>query len=233
MNNKRVMLKLSGEALSLTEGGYNDDEIIRIAKQVKAAIENSVQVGIVIGGGNYWRGKNAKGIDRTKADSIGMLATVMNCIYVSEIFRLQGIKTAVLSAFPVGTFTQEFSKDLAVSYMKDDTVVFLAGGTGHPYFSTDTGIVLRALELDVDIVLMAKNIDGVYDCDPLVYKDAKKIDKLSLTEMVEKGYEVIDLTASSLAKAYNMPIAIFSLKEEGSITAAMNGDIHGTIITAE
>ena len=176
---KRVILKLSGEALSGSKGqGYDDELIEDIARQVKAIIEKGIDVGVVIGGGNYWRGRSNNNIDRTKADQIGMLATIMNCIYVSEIFRSCGIMTSILTPFECGSMTKLFSKDRANKYFSKGMVVFFAGGTGHPYFSTDTGIVLRAIELDADAILLAKAIDGVYDSDPKVNSEAKRYDSI-------------------------------------------------------
>lgn len=233
MNNRRVMLKLSGEALASPNGGYDEDEIKRIALQVKEAVDDGTQVGIVIGGGNYWRGRSSKNIDRTKADSIGMLATVMNCLFVSEIFRSCGMRTAIMTPFTCGSMTQLFSKDKTNSYFEKGYVIFFAGGTGHPYFSTDTGIVLRAVELEADAVLLAKNIDGIYDSDPKVNPNAKKYDTISLKEVVDKQLKAIDFTAAAMALEYKMPFMVFDLKEEGAITAAMNGHVNGTIVTAD
>lgn len=232
MKNRRVMLKLSGEALSIPNGGgYNEEEVKKVAKQVKAAVDDGVQIGIVIGGGNYWRGRSSKNIDRTKADQIGMLATIMNCIYVSEIFRSEGMKTAIFSPFACGTMTELFSKDKCNEYFEKGYVLFFGGGTGHPYFSTDTGIVLRAIELDADMILLAKSIDGVYDDDPAKNPNAKKYDTISIDEVIAKKLQVVDLTASAMCAENKMPLAIFDLKEEGSITAAMKGDVHGTVVT--
>lgn len=185
-NIKRVILKLSGEALAKKEGGYNDELIENIANQVKTIVNKGTDVGVVIGGGNYWRGRSNDNIDRTKADQIGMLATIMNCIYVSEIFRSQGLKTNILTPFECGSMTKLFSKDRANKYFEKGMVVFFAGGTGHPYFSTDTGIVLRAIELDADAILLAKAIDGIYDSDPKLNPEAKKYDTISINEVVEK-----------------------------------------------
>ena len=194
-NIKRVILKLSGEALAKKEGGYNDELIENIANQVKTIVNKGTDVGVVIGGGNYWRGRSNDNIDRTKADQIGMLATIMNCIYVSEIFRSQGLKTNILTPFECGSMTKLFSKDRANKYFEKGMVVFFAGGTGHPYFSTDTGIVLRAIELDADAILLAKAIDGIYDSDPKLNPEAKKYDTISINEVVEKKLGVIDMTA--------------------------------------
>jgi uridylate kinase len=163
----RVLLKLSGEALAGEQKtGFDEATCVNVARQVKTLVENGTQVSIVIGGGNFWRGRSSGNIDRTKADQIGMLATVMNCIYVSEIFRSVGIETKIYTPFSCGSMTKLFSKDDALAHMKNGGVAFFAGGTGHPFFSTDTATVLRAIELDCDIILMARAVDGVYDCDP-------------------------------------------------------------------
>ena len=231
MQNKRVMLKLSGEALAKPEGGYNEDKVRDIAKQLKPSLAKGTDIGIVIGGGNYWRGRSSEAIDRTKADQIGMLATVMNCIYVSEIFRSKGIDTAVFSAFACGDMAEVFSKDRVNERFAQGKVVFFGGGTGHPYFSTDTGIVLRAVEMDVDIILLAKSIDGVYTADPKLDPDAKKYDKLTIKEVIDKRLAVVDLTASVMCLENKMPLAVFDLNEENSIKNALEGKINGTVVT--
>ena len=229
---KRVILKLSGEALSgSSKSGYDDALIEDIARQVKEILKKGIDVGVVIGGGNYWRGRSNDNIDRTKADQIGMLATVMNCIYVSEIFRSCGINTNILTPFECGSMTKLFSKDRANKYFEKGMVVFFAGGTGHPYFSTDTGIVLRAIELDVDAILLAKNIDGVYDSDPKINPEARKYDKLSIQEVVDRKLGVIDMTASVMCMENKMPLMIFGLNEKDSILNALSDKFSGTIVT--
>ena len=230
-NIKRVILKLSGEALAKKEGGYNDELIIDIANQVKQTVDKGMDVGVVIGGGNYWRGRSNDNIDRTKADQIGMLATIMNCIYVSELFRSQGLKTAILTPFECGSMTKLFSKDRANKYFGKGMVVFFAGGTGHPYFSTDTGIVLRAIELDADAILLAKAIDGVYDSDPKINPEAKKYDSISINEVVDKKLGVIDMTASVMCMENKMPLMVFGLNEKNSIVNALSGKFNGTMVT--
>lgn len=232
-NIKRVILKLSGEALAKKEGGYNDELIENIANQVKTIVDKGTDVGVVIGGGNYWRGRSNDNIDRTKADQIGMLATIMNCIYVSEIFRSQGLKTNILTPFECGSMTKLFSKDRANKYFEKGMVVFFAGGTGHPYFSTDTGIVLRAIELDADAILLAKAIDGIYDCDPKINPEAKKYDTISINEVVEKKLGVIDMTASVMCMENKMPLMVFGLEEENSIVNALSGKFNGTVVTVD
>lgn len=229
---KRVLLKLSGEALAGDKKTGFDEETVRmVALQVKEVIEQGVQVGIVIGGGNFWRGRTSENIDRTKADQIGMLATIMNCIYVSEIFRSVGMMTNILTPFECGSFTKLFSKDRANKYFEKGMVVFFAGGTGHPYFSTDTGVLLRAIEVDADAILLAKAIDGVYDSDPAKNPNAVRYDEVSIEEVVEKRLQVVDLTASILAMENHMPMYIFSLNEPGSIVKTVKGDFNGTRVT--
>ena len=147
----------------MRELGFDEETVRKVALQVKQLVDDGVEVGIVIGGGNFWRGRTSQTIDRTKADQIGMLATIMNCIYVSEIFRSVGMKTAVMTPFTCGAFTELYSKDKAMAALKEGKIVFFAGGTGHPYFSTDTGTTLRAIEIEADSILLAKSIDGVYD----------------------------------------------------------------------
>ena len=225
---RRVILKLSGEALA-GENRFGFDEAT--ALQAKAAVEEKVELAVVIGGGNFWRGRSSKDIDRTKADQIGMLATVMNAIYVSEIFRACGMKTEIFTPFVCGSMTKLFSKDEAGAALTAGKVVFFAGGTGHPYFSTDTGIVLRAIEMEADEILLAKAVDGVYDSDPAKNPDAKKYDTISIDEVVEKKLGVIDLTASALCADNRVPMAVFGLNGENSIYRALKGEISGTRIT--
>ena len=229
---KRILLKLSGEALAGDrKTGFDEPTVVRVAEQVKRLTDDGIQVGVVIGGGNFWRGRSSDSIDRTKADQIGMLATVMNCIYVSEIFRSAGMMTSILTPFEIGSMTKLFSKDRANKYFGKGQVVIFAGGTGHPYFSTDTGVLLRAIEVDADVILLAKAIDGVYDSDPKSNPDARKYDELSIDEVVEKKLQVIDLTASIMAMENRMPMIVFGLDEENSIVRAARGEKIGTRIT--
>ena len=228
---KRVLLKLSGEALA-GEKRFGFDEAIckKVAAQVKPAYDEGLEIGVVIGGGNFWRGRTSDAIDRPKADQIGMLATVMNAIYVSEIFRNAGMKTEILTPFAVGTMTKMFSKDLANECFAQRKIVFFAGGTGHPYFSTDTGVVLRAIEMEAEMILLAKSIDGVYDSDPAKNPQAKKYDTVTIDEVIEKKLQVVDLTASIMCMEQKMPMAVFGLDEEGSIERALKGQITGTYV---
>ena len=226
---KRILLKLSGEALAgPKKTGFDEATVMEVAKQVKVLVEEGIQVGIVIGGGNFWRGRTSENIDRTKADQIGMLATVMNCIYVSEIFRAAGMNTSVLTPFECGSFTKLFSKDRAVKYLERGTVVFMAGGTGHPYFSTDTATVLRAIEIEAETIFLAKAVDGVYDSDPKVNPDAKKYDEVSIQEVIDQKLAVVDMTASILCMENKMPMLVFGLNEENSIVNTAHGKFTGT-----
>ena len=226
---KRIMLKLSGEALAGEKKTGFDEETVRgVALQVKQLAEEGMEIGIVIGGGNFWRGRSSESIDRTKADQIGMLATVMNCIYVSEIFRSVGMKTSIFTPFICGTFTELFSKDRAEQCFSQGQVVFFAGGTGHPYFSTDTGVVLRAVEVEPEVILLAKSIDGVYDDDPHRNPAAKKYSEVTIDEVIAKNLQVVDMTASILARDNRMPMWVFGLNEENSIVNTVKGTLSGT-----
>ncbi|MCM1088970.1 MAG: UMP kinase [Muribaculaceae bacterium] len=229
---QRVLLKLSGEALAGDKKtGFDEETVKGVALQVKQLVDDGIQMGVVIGGGNFWRGRSSENIDRTKADQIGMLATIMNCIYVSEIFRSVGMRTSILTPFECGSFTKLFSKDRANKYFHKNMVVFFAGGTGHPYFSTDTGVVLRAVEVDADVILLAKAVDGVYDDDPRTNIQAKKYDEVSIDEVIEKNLQVVDMTASILARDNKMPMWVFGLNEKDSIVNALKGPFHGTKVT--
>lgn len=226
---KRILLKLSGEALAgPKKTGFDEATVMEVARQVKTLVNEGIQVGIVIGGGNFWRGRTSENIDRTKADQIGMLATVMNCIYVSEIFRAAGMKTNVLTPFECGSFTKLFSKDRANKYFEKNMVVFMAGGTGHPYFSTDTATVLRAIEIEAETIFLAKAIDGVYDSDPKTNPDAKKYDEVSIDEVIAKNLQVVDMTASILCRDNKMPMLVFGLNEKDSIVNTAHGIFTGT-----
>ncbi len=229
---KRVLLKLSGEALAgEKKTGFDEPTVAGVARQVKQLLDSGIQVGIVIGGGNFWRGRSSENMDRTKADQIGMLATVMNCIYVSEIFRSVGIETEVFTPFVCGAFTELFSKDRAVRALKEGKAVFFAGGTGHPYFSTDTTTVLRAIEIEAEVILLAKSIDGVYDSDPKENPSAKKYDTVSIQEVIDRKLGVVDMTASILCMENRMPMLVFGLNEPDSIINSVSGQFTGTRVT--
>ena len=229
---KRILLKLSGEALAgEKKTGFDEPTVTEVAKQVKELVDKGIEVGVVIGGGNFWRGRTSETIDRTKADQIGMLATVMNCIYVSEIFRSVGMMTQVLTPFECGSFTKLFSKDRANKYFGKGMVVFFAGGIGHPYFSTDTATVLRAIEIEAEGILLAKAIDGVYDSDPKINPSAVKYDEVSIQEVIDKKLAVVDMTASIMCMENKMPMYVFGLGEDNSIVKALSGDFSGTKVT--
>ena len=212
MKMNRILLKLSGEALAGEKHTGFDETVVRdVAKQVKAICEKNIQVSIVIGGGNFWRGRTSDNMDRVKADQIGMLATVMNCIYAADAMRAEGLTTHIMTPFACGSMTELFNKDKAIAYLEAGEVVFFAGGTGHPYFSTDTATVLMAIEVEADVILSAKAIDGVYD----------------------KKLGVIDLAAAVLAMENKMPMMLFGLNDEGSIEKAVTGGFTGTTVTVD
>jgi len=231
---KRVLLKLSGEALAgEKKTGFDEATVTEVAKQVKVLVDEGLEIGVVIGGGNFWRGRSSETIDRTKADQIGMLATVMNCIYVSEIFRSVGMKTEILTPFVCGAFTKLFSKDEANQCFAEGKVTFFAGGTGHPYFSTDTTTVLRAIEIEAETILLAKAVDGVYDSDPKTNPEAKKYDSVHIQEVIDKKLAVVDLTASILCMENKMPMMVFGLNEEKSIIKTARGEFNGTRVIVD
>ena len=229
---KRVLLKLSGEALAGEQKrGFDEATVTEVAKQIKTIVDEGLQVGIVIGGGNFWRGRTSGAMDRSKADQIGMLATIMNCIYVSDICRYVGLKTEVFTPFVCGAFTTLYSKDAVEESFAEGKVVFFAGGTGHPYFSTDTATVLRAVEIGADAILLAKAVDGIYDSDPKVNPDAKKYDEISIDEVVSKKLAAMDLTASIMCMEQKMPMLVFGLDEKDSIVNTVHGKFSGTKVT--
>ena len=229
---KRVLLKLSGEALAgEKKTGFDEATVIEVAKQIKTIAEEGLQIGIVIGGGNFWRGRTSETIDRNKADQIGMLATVMNCIYVSDICRYLGLKTEIFTPFVCGAFTSLYSKDAVEESFAQGKIVFFAGGTGHPYFSTDTATVLRAVEIEAEAILLAKAVDGIYDSDPKTNPNAVKYDEISIEEVVAKKLAAMDLTASIMCMEQKMPMLVFALDEKDSIINAVHGKFVGTKVT--
>jgi len=229
---RRVLIKLSGEALAGEKHmGFDEAVCLEVAKQIKILADNGIQIAVVIGGGNFWRGRTSENIDRTKSDQIGMLATVMNCIYVSEIFRSVGLKTKVFTPFAIGQMAEIFTKDAVMECLDQGKVVFFAGGTGHPYFSTDTATTLRAIEIEADAILLAKSIDGIYDSDPKLNPDAKKYDEISISSVIDQKLGVMDLTASIMCMENHMPMLVFGLNEENSIVNTVNGNFTGTRVT--
>ena len=235
---KRILLKVSGEALGekspLGDGfGLDFAKIAEVAESIKECVDMGVQVGLVIGGGNFWRGiKNGTGkMQRSHADSMGMLATVMNAIAVADVLEQHGMEARVLSAVEMNKFAEYFTRDLANRYLNEGKVVLFAAGTGNPYFSTDTGAVLRGVEIEADAVLMAKNIDGIYSADPKKDPTAVKFDELTYNEVLEKGLKATDVTAMALAMDNNMPMVCFGLAEENSILRVVRGEKIGTTVT--
>lgn len=234
MDMNRILLKLSGEALAGDKKtGFDEETVAGVARQVKEIADKGIQVSIVIGGGNFWRGRTSENMDRVKADQIGMLATVMNCIYTADMFRAAGLKTHIMTPFSCGSMTELFSKDKAIEYLEAGEVVFFAGGTGHPYFSTDTATVLMAIEICADVILSAKAIDGVYDSDPKLNPNAKKYDRMDIKDIVDNKLGVIDLASAVLAMENHMPMMLFGLGGENSIVKAVTGGFTGTLVTAD
>lgn len=229
---KRVLLKLSGEALAGDKKtGFDEATCLGVAHQVKELVDQGIQVAIVTGGGNFWRGRTSETIDRVKADQIGMLATVMNCIYVSDICRYTGLSTEIFTPFVCGAFTRLYSRDAAEEAFASGKVVFFAGGTGHPYFSTDTATVLRAVEMEAEAIYLAKAVDGIYDSDPKVNPDAVKFDEITIEEVVDRKLAAMDLTASIMCLEQRMPMMVFGLDGENSIVNAVHGKFSGTRVT--
>jgi len=235
---KRILLKVSGEALgekTAAGDGFGLDftKIAEVCASIKECVDMGVQVGLVIGGGNFWRGvKNGTGkMQRSHADSMGMLATVMNAIAVADVLEQHGMDARVLSAVEMNKFTEYFTRDTANRYLNEGKVVLFAAGTGNPYFSTDTGAVLRGVEIEADAVLMAKNIDGIYSADPKKDPSAVKFDSLTYNEVLEKGLKATDVTAMALAMDNDMPMVCFGLAEENSILRVVRGEKIGTTVT--
>ena len=229
---KRILLKLSGEALAGSKKtGFDEETVLAVARQIKAIAEEGTRIGIVIGGGNFWRGRTSETINRSKADQIGMLATVMNCIYVSDICRYTGLSTEIFTPFVCGAFTRLYSRDAAEGAFASGKVVFFAGGTGHPYFSTDTATVLRAVEMEAEAIYLAKAVDGIYDSDPKVNPGAVKFDEITIEEVVDRKLAAMDLTASIMCLEQRMPMMVFGLDGENSIVNAVHGKFSGTRVT--
>jgi uridylate kinase len=230
---RRVVLKLSGEALAGSQGyGIDPDVVNNIAKQIKEVVELRVQVAVVVGGGNIWRGiaGSAKGMDRATADYMGMLATVMNSLALQDALEKQGVDTRTLTAIEMKEVAEPYIRRRAIRHMEKGRVVIFAGGTGNPYFSTDTTAALRAAEIEAQVILMAKRVDGVYDSDPLKNPDAKKYEELNYIEMLNKGLGVMDATAASLCMDNKIPLIVFDLNVEGNIKKAVCGEKIGTYI---
>lgn len=231
---KRVLLKLSGETLSGgNTGKFDEASTLNVARQVKLAVDEGLQVGIVTGGGNFWRGRSSERMDRSKADEIGMMATVLNCQYAAAVFRMVGLETVIMTPFAVGTFTELYSKEAMMKHLQDGKVVFFAGGTGHPYFSTDTGAALRAIQMEADTILLAKNIDGIYDKDPNQFADAVRFEKITLSDVIARGLKVMDMTAAQLCLENKMSMTVFHFGAENAILEAAKGNNNGTVVIPE
>ncbi len=235
---KRILLKVSGEALGeKTDAGdgfgLDFTKINAVCASIKECVDMGVQVGLVIGGGNFWRGvKNGSGkLQRSHADAMGMLATVMNAIAVADALEQHGMEARVLTAVEMNKFAEYFTRDTANRYLNEGKVVLFAAGTGNPYFSTDTGAVLRGVEIEADAVLMAKNIDGIYSADPHKDASAVKFDYLTYAEVLDKGLKATDVTAMALAMDNDMPMVCFGLAEENSIVRVVRGEKIGTTVT--
>ena len=229
---KRVMLKISGQALSGANGfGFDFDTVSRIAKEVKEIVDMDIEVGLVVGGGNIWRGRSSEGMDRTTADHMGMLATCINALALQDALEGIGVMTRVQTAIEMKEIAEPFIRRRAVRHLEKGRVVIFGAGSGNPYFSTDTAAALRAAEIEADVILLAKNVDGVYDKDPNKFADAKKYDKLTYMEVIEQGLQVMDTTATTLCMDNNIPILVFGISEEGNIKKVMEGQKIGTIVS--
>ena len=229
---KRVMLKISGEALSGANGfGFDFEVVGRIAREVKTLVDMGVEVGLVVGGGNIWRGRTGEGMDRTTADHMGMLATCINALALQDALEGIGVMTRVQTAIEMKEIAEPFIRRRAVRHLEKGRVVIFGAGSGNPYFSTDTAAELRAAEIEADVILLAKNVDGVYDKDPNKFADAKKYDKLTYMEVIEQGLQVMDTTATTLCMDNNIPILVFGISEEGNIKKVMEGQKIGTIVS--
>ena len=231
---KRILLKLSGEALAGdAHRGLDFSVINSVCEVIKTCAELGVEIGIVIGAGNFWRGvkDGADKMQRSHADAMGMLGTVMNSIAVADALEKHGVDARVLSAVEMNKFCEYFTRDTAQRYLTEGKVVLFAAGTGNPYFSTDTGAVLRGVEIEADAVLMAKNIDGIYSADPKKDPSAVKFDTLTYNEVLDRGLKATDVTAMALAMDNNMPMVCFGLAEENSIVRVVRGEKIGTTVT--
>ena len=231
---KRVMLKLSGEALA-GENGFGLDFTVatKIANEIKKIVDLGVEVGAVVGGGNIWRGRSGEGMDRTTADYMGMLATCINALALQDSLEQIGVKTRVETAIEMKEVAEPFIRRRAMRHLEKGRVVIFAAGTGNPYFSTDTTAALRAAEIEAEVILLAKKVDGVYDKDPHKYSDAKKYDNLSYIEVLEQGLQVMDSTATSLCMDNNIPILVFGLDDTENITRAISGEPIGTLVSSK
>lgn len=228
---KRVLLKLSGESLAGNkESGIDFDTVLSICKPIKACVDKGVQIAIVVGGGNFWRGRTSGQMDRTRADHMGMLATVINALGVADGLEQAGLDVRVQTAIEMQAVAEPYIRNRTVRHLEKGRVVVLGCGTGNPYFSTDTGAALRAAEIEADIILKATMVDGVYDCDPKTNPNAVKYDKLSFMDVLNQNLQVMDMTAASFCKDTEIPFMVFSIEEPDNIVRAVMGENVGTII---
>ena len=229
---KRVILKLSGEALAGEQGfGIDYDVVLEICKNIKTAVQTlGVQMGIVVGGGNFWRGRTSGKMDRTRADHMGMLATVINALALADALESLNVPVRVQTAIPMEQFAEPYIRNRAVRHMEKDRVVIFGCGTGNPFFSTDTAAALRAAEIDADAILKATMVDGVYDKDPKKYPDARRYATISFSEVLSKNLQVMDMTAASLCRESKIPIVVFDLSDTENICRALCGHDIGTIV---
>lgn len=228
---KRALIKLSGEALSGATGfGIDNEKVRAVTEQIKTVVDQGVQVGIVVGGGNFWRGRQGTDMDRTTADHMGMLATVINALALQDAFEKNGLPTRVQTALTITRIAEPYILRKAIRHFEKGRVVIFACGTGNPYFSTDTGAALRAAEIQADVLMMAKNIDGIYDSDPKKNPEAKKFDEIKYVDFIKMGLTALDTTAVSLCMDNGIPIIAFGLSEKDSIVRVLNGEKMGTII---
>lgn len=227
----RILLKLSGEVLAGEKGhGFDFDVLNEVCSWVKKCVETGVQIGLVVGGGNFWRGRSSGSMDRTRADHIGMLATVMNSLALADTLEQMGVDVRVMTAIEMRQIAEPFVKADAVRHLEKGRVVIFGCGTGSPFFSTDTTAALRAAEIGADVIFKATNVDGVYDKDPNKFSDAVKYDTLSHTEVLSKGLKVMDSTAASLCRDNNIPILVFNLSDPENILRAVKGENIGTLV---
>lgn len=228
---KRVLIKLSGEALAGEKGtGIDFDKVLEVCKSIKECVDMGVQVALVVGGGNFWRGRSSGQMDRTRADHMGMLATVINALGLADGLEQVGLVARVETAIEMRAIAEPYIRNRAVRHLEKGRVVVFGCGTGNPFFSTDTGAALRAAEIGADIIFKATNVDGVYDSDPKKNPDAKKFDTLSYIDVLNKGLHVMDSTAASLCMDNEIPILVFNLNNPDNIVKAMQGETIGTIV---
>ncbi len=228
---KRVLLKLSGEALAGDKGtGLDYDVVLNICRSIKEASQMGVEIAIVVGGGNFWRGRSSGEMDRTRADHMGMLATVMNSLALADALESLGVSVRVMTAISMTAIAEPYIRNRAVRHLEKGRVIIFACGTGNPFFSTDTASSLRAAEIDADVILKATLVDGVYDSDPNTNKDAVRYDVLSFADMINKELRVMDLTAATMCKDNNIPVVVFSLEDPNNICRVLQGENIGTIV---